>query len=57
MQSLSHDGLLDRVASVSYIAAMDEHERAGVLAQVSELVRGFTEPIPLPYVTEVFTRT
>ena len=32
-------------------------ERAGVLAQVSELVRGFTEPIPLPYVTEVFTRT
>jgi ubiquinone/menaquinone biosynthesis C-methylase UbiE len=56
VQSLSHDGLLDRVASVSYIAAMDERERAGVLAQVSELVRGFTEPIPLPYVTEVFTR-
>jgi hypothetical protein len=57
VQSLSHDGLLDRVASVSYIAAMGERERAGVLAQVSELVRGFTEPIPLPYVTEVFTRT
>jgi ubiquinone/menaquinone biosynthesis C-methylase UbiE len=57
VQSLSHDGLLDRVASVSHIAAMDERERAGVLAQVSELVRGFTEPIPLPYVTEVFTRT
>jgi SAM-dependent methyltransferase len=57
VQALSHDGLLDRVASVSYIAAMDEHERAGVLAQVSELVRGFTEPIPLPYVTEVHTRT
>jgi SAM-dependent methyltransferase len=57
VQSLSHDGLLDRVASVSYIAAMDARERAGVLAQVSDLVRGFTEPIPLPYVTEVFTRT
>jgi len=57
VQPLSHDGLLDRVASVSYIAAMDDHERAGVLAQVSELVRGFTEPIPLPYVTEVHTRT
>ena len=57
VQSLSHDGLLDRVASVSYIAAMDERERAGVLAQVSELVRGFTEPIPLPYVTEVHTLT
>ena len=57
VQALSHDGLLDRVASVSYIAAMDGHERAGVLAQVSELVRGFTEPIPLPYVTEVHTRT
>jgi ubiquinone/menaquinone biosynthesis C-methylase UbiE len=57
VQPLTHDGLLDRVASVSYIAAMDERERAGILAQVSELVRGFTEPIPLPYVTEVHTRT
>ncbi len=57
VQQLSHDGLLDRVSSVSYIAAMDEGERAGVLAQVSELVRGFTEPIPLPYLTEVHSRT
>ncbi len=57
VQQLSHDGLLDRVSSVSYIAAMDETERAGVLAQVSELVRGFTEPIPLPYLTEVHSRT
>ncbi len=56
VQALTHDGLLDRVASVSYIAAMDDRERAGVLAQVSDLVRGFTEPIPLPYVTEVHTR-
>lgn len=57
VQPLTHDGLLDRVASVSYIAAMGDRERAGVLAQVSDLVRGFTEPIPLPYVTEVHTRT
>jgi len=57
VQSLTHDGLLDRVASVSYIAAMDDRERAGVLAQVSDLVRGMTEPIPLPYVTEVHSRT
>lgn len=56
VQPLSHDGLLDRVASVSYIAAMEERERAGVLAQVSDLVRGFTEPIPLPYITEVHSR-
>ena len=48
VQSLSHDGLLDRVASVSYIAAMDEHERAGVLAQVSELVARVHRADPAP---------
>ena len=56
MQPLSHDGLLDRVPSVSASPRWTSAS-GGVLAQVSELVRGFTEPIPLPYVTEVFTRT
>ena len=57
MQQLTREGLLDRVASVSYIATMDERQRAAVLDQISELVRDFPEPIGLPYVTEVHSRT
>jgi ubiquinone/menaquinone biosynthesis C-methylase UbiE len=57
VQRLNLEGLLDRVASVSYIAAMDDEQRAPVLAEVSALVAGFPEPFDLPYVTQVHTRT
>jgi SAM-dependent methyltransferase len=55
-QRLTREGLLDRVASVSYIATMGERERAGVLDEIRELVREMSEPIDLPYVTEVHSR-
>jgi len=56
-QRLTRAGLLDRVASVSYIAVMGEQERASVLEEIGELVREFAEPFDLPYVTEVHSRT
>jgi SAM-dependent methyltransferase len=46
------DALADRVGSISYIAALDDTTRAGVLAAVRALADG--GPVPLPYVCEVF---
>lgn len=45
--------LFDRVASISFIAALDENARRNVLEQVRQLVRG-RETIELPYTTEIF---
>jgi SAM-dependent methyltransferase len=52
------EAFLDRVLSVSYVAAASENERARVLAQVNELIA--TDPelggheIAIPYRTDVF---
>lgn len=53
-QQLDADGLCGRVASVSFIAALEQSERDGLLARVRELVAGFPEPFVLPYRTAVF---
>ncbi len=53
-QELDREGLCERVATTSYIAAMDAVERERVLDAVRALVADFPEPFPLPYVTEVF---
>jgi ubiquinone/menaquinone biosynthesis C-methylase UbiE len=45
--------LCERVASTSFIAAMDEGERDALLAQVRQLAAGLQEPFPFPYRTEV----
>jgi SAM-dependent methyltransferase len=52
-QELDADGLCGRVASISFVAALDDDERARVLADVRELVAGFDEPFVLPYRTGV----
>ena len=58
VQQLTPDGVLDRVASVSYVAAASREERAGVLDEVRALLAadpltsGAAE-IELPYDTEV----
>ena len=46
--------LLDRVSSTSYIAALSEDRRAGVLEEVRRLVAGFPERFSLPHRTDVF---
>lgn len=48
------DTLLARVSSVSYISAMPEHEREGVLQQVRELAAGFPARFPMPYRTDIY---
>jgi SAM-dependent methyltransferase len=54
-QMLDVEGLVARVASVSYMATMDEEERAPILEQVRQLVAGFPPQFALPYVTHVWT--
>jgi SAM-dependent methyltransferase len=58
-QELDADGLVDRMASVSFIAVLPEGDRAEVLDQVRELAR--THPdlagrdtFDLPYVTDLY---
>ena len=52
-QQFTAEDLADRVASTSFVAAMNEAERAPLLDRVRALVDGVDEPFPFPYVTEV----
>ncbi|HSS09115.1 MAG TPA: class I SAM-dependent methyltransferase [Acidimicrobiales bacterium] len=53
-QQLTHDQLVDLVATRSYIAAMPPPERTEILNRVKAYVGGFPEPVVLPYVTDLF---
>jgi SAM-dependent methyltransferase len=53
-QCLTLDGLLDVVASRSYVASLDEDARRGLLARVCEVAAHLPEPIVLPYVLDVY---
>lgn len=53
-QVLTREGLRDRIASTSFVAAMGADEREALLGRVLELVKGLPEPFPFPYVTEVY---
>jgi hypothetical protein len=54
-QLLDEGGLVDRIASTSYVAALPDGERAELLGQVRALVRDVPRPIRVPYRTDVFT--
>jgi ubiquinone/menaquinone biosynthesis C-methylase UbiE len=54
-QTLSREGLYQRVLTTSYISAMDEGARAGLMENVAAVVEQLPEPIVLPYVTEVYS--
>lgn len=54
VQRLSRAHLVDRIASVSYIAVLDPDTRAGVLSRVLEAAEGLPEPISIPYTTDVY---
>jgi SAM-dependent methyltransferase len=45
--------VVERVASVSFVAALPKDERARVLAEVRLAANAYSEPIAVPYVTEV----
>jgi MOSC domain-containing protein YiiM len=60
VQQLTPQGVLDRAASVSYIAALEPSEHADVLADVTELLRRHPETtgrdtVELPYTTEIMS--
>jgi hypothetical protein len=52
-QWVDRQGMVDRFASTSFIAALEprEHERA--LARAAEAASRFDEPIAMPYVAEL----
>ena len=54
VQRLSRAHLVDRIASTSYIAILDPDARADVLSQVLEAAEGLSEPISIPYTTDVY---
>jgi SAM-dependent methyltransferase len=54
-QRLDVEGLVDRVASMSFIAIQPDDVRATVLEQVRELVAELPEPFDFPYRTHVYT--
>ncbi len=51
-QHLDADQFVDRIASISFIAALDPGERDDVLASIRELARRHSEP--LAYDSEVY---
>ncbi|HEX4220652.1 MAG TPA: class I SAM-dependent methyltransferase [Acidimicrobiales bacterium] len=54
-QILDHAGLMDRMASTSYITAMEPDQREAYLVPLAELVSRLPEPVDLPYVTSAYT--
>jgi hypothetical protein len=48
------EGVADRVASVSFIAALPEAERARLLDRVRAVASEMDPPLALPYVADVF---
>jgi ubiquinone/menaquinone biosynthesis C-methylase UbiE len=54
-QRLDRAGFVDRVASISYIAAMAPADRDAVIAKALAVVEDFPEEFVLPYTTEVWT--
>lgn len=53
-QEMTVNGVVERVASTSFVAAMDDGERARLLERVRQLTTGRDEPFAFPYVTEVY---
>jgi SAM-dependent methyltransferase len=53
-QVLDADGLVDRIASISFVAALPAPERGGVVGRIRDLAARSPQPIRLEYHTEVY---
>ena len=53
-QRFDPDGLVERVASISYVALLEGRERKEFLAQVRELGERQRSPFAFPYVTKIW---
>ncbi len=56
-QTLSHDQLVQRVLSTSYIAVMEEAKRTVLMDGVTDVIHQLPNPVELPYVTDVYRAT
>jgi SAM-dependent methyltransferase len=56
-QILDHERLLQRVVTTSYIAVMEDAERATVMRDVRQVVDALPAVVELPYVTDVYRAT
>jgi hypothetical protein len=57
---LDREGLLDRFASISFVAALPDEARASVLAEIEQVVEAEPSlagsgPVMVPYRTDLFT--
>ena len=57
VEEMDADALVGRAASVSFVAALPEHERETVLAEVAALAAGRSERFRFPYTTVVYVTT
>jgi SAM-dependent methyltransferase len=53
-QTLTHDGLTQRVLTTSYIAAMDDRARETLMSAVAAVIDELPEPVVMPYTTDVY---
>jgi hypothetical protein len=53
-QQFDEVGLVDRVGSISFVAALPDGERGRVLERVRALARDADQPLRLGYTTEAF---
>jgi SAM-dependent methyltransferase len=51
--SLDREGVVARIASTSFVAALPDRQRAALLDQVRALVADRPEPVALPYICEL----
>jgi len=51
---LTHDQIVERISTFSYIAAMEDDPRGELLARAREMVLTRPEPVRLAYVTDIY---
>jgi len=54
-QTLTREGLYQRVLTTSYISIMDQRRRAQLMSDVRKVVERLSEPLTVPYVTDVYS--
>jgi ubiquinone/menaquinone biosynthesis C-methylase UbiE len=52
---LTHNQVLQRVLSTSYITLMDESQREELTGDVVSVLKSLSDPVAMPYATNVFT--
>ena len=52
---LTHNQLLQRVMTTSYVTLMDASRRESLAQDVAQVLRPLSDPVSMPYVTNVFT--